>query len=506
MFFFERYLRHSTGEWAGLPFKLDQAWQRRLTEDIWGWRRVDGTRLYRRVLVALPRKNGKTTYAAGVANLLAFGEGEPRAQVFSIAGNQDQARIVFDEACAMVAQSPELSAEVEILKTSLYCAKLQSSFKPLAAKSRGLHGKNPHGVIGDELHEWQGRDTYDAMQSALGARREPLEFYITTAGHNQQSVCWELWSHALKVRDGIVDFPSLLPVIFAADPNDDWQDPATWAKANPGFGVQVKPEFIREKCAEAAQIATQENAFKQLHLNLWTQQAVRWIPMERWNDPANAAPFDENELIGRECYLGMDLANTRDLSALALVFPPCGADPQWRAVSRFLLPEDGLRLRVQRDFVPYDVWHRQGHLILTPGEVADFNAIEREAVALVEKFNPREVAFDPMFASGVVNNLMDRAVACVGVRQGFYSMAAPCAEFERAIIGRLFRHGAHPILTWNASNVVAARDERGCIKPDHKKSGERIDGVSAIVTAMARALVHRENTNPYTAERGLIVL
>lgn len=513
MLFFERYLRHSTGEWAGRPFILTPPpgspaphfWQKRLVEDLWGWRRADHTRLYRRAFVAVPRKNGKTTLAAGIANALTFGDGEPAAQVFSIAGNQEQARLVFDEACAMVGQSPELSAEVEILKSALYCAALRSSFKPLAAKGRGQHGKNPHGVIGDELHEWQGREMYDAMQTAMGARREPLEFYITTAGHNMQSVCWQLWSHALKVRDGVIDFPSLMPVIFAAEPDDDWQDPATWLKANPNLNVSVKLDYLREKCEEARQIASQENAFKQLHLNMWTEQSVRWLPMHRWNDAANATPFDEAELIGRPCFIGIDLAHTKDLSAIAVVFPPHGNDPQWRVVMRFYLPEDGLRLRVQRDFVPYDAWTRDGFLTLTPGDIADYNAIERGIVELAEKFKPREIAFDRMFAGTVINNLMERRLDCVAVGQGFYSMAAPCAELERAVIGKMFRHGGNPVLDWNASNVVAARDERGNIKPDHRKSGERIDGISAIVTAMARALASTEAPSPY-ASRGLIIL
>lgn len=503
--FFERYLRHSTGEWAGRLFTLDP-WQKRLVEDLWGWRRADGTRLYRRAFVAVPRKNGKTTLAAGIANALAFADGEPGAQVFSIAGNQEQARLVFDEACAMVAQSPELSQDVEILRNALYCAALRASFKPLAAKGRGQHGKNPHGIIGDELHEWHGREMYDAMQTAMGARRQPLEFFITTAGFNLQSVCWELWNHALKVRDGVVHFPSLLPVIFAADPGDDWTSPATWAKANPGLGSSIKHDYLKQKCEEAQQIATQENAFKQLHLNLWTEQSVRWLPMHKWHDAANAAPFDEAELIGRPCFIGVDLAHTKDLSALAVVFPPIEADPQWRVVMRFFVPEDGLRLRETRDFVTYTAWCNSGHLIATPGDIADYNAIERELLALIEKFAPREIAFDRMFAGSIINNLMERGHDCVGVGQGFYSMAAPCAELERAVLGKLFRHGGNPVLDWNASNVVAMRDERGNMKPDHRKSGERIDGISAIVTAMARALTPSESTlSPY-AERGLLIL
>ena len=484
--FFESYLRHSTGEWAGRPFILDP-WQRQIAEDLWGWRRANGSRLYRQAFVAVPRKNGKTTYAGGVALALTLADGEPGAQVYSIAGNKDQARIVFDEACNMVAQSPALSDKCEALRKWIYCPELGSFFAPLAARASNQHGKNPHGVIGDEVHAWKDREQFDVMRTALGARRQPLEFYITTAGHNRETLAWQLWKKALDVRAGISRDPYFLPVIFAADPSDDWQDPAIWAKANPGLGAQVSLDYIRAQCAAAKEDASHENPFKQLHLNLWTEQAIRWLSMEAWNSPENEKPFAEDDLIGRPCFMGLDLAWTRDLNAIALVFPPHGPDPAWRVIIRFFVPEDGLRLRAQRDFVPYDQWVAQGFMLATPGNVADFRAVLEEADALARKFKPNAIAFDPYMAGTVINELSERGLQCVGVRQGYLSMALPCAELERAVMSRTFRHGANPVLTWNASNVVVTRDERGNMKPDHRKSNERIDGLQAVLTAMALA-------------------
>lgn len=485
---FESNLRHSKGEFAGKPFILS-GWQKTDIENIWGWRReVDGTRLYRRVFKAIPRKNGKTTEAAGIGLALQVADGEPGAEVYSIAGNKDQARIVFDEALNMVSQSPNLSAGIEPLKTSLYCPKLRSVFRPLAGKSGTQHGLNPHGVIGDEVHAWKGRDQFDTMATALGARRQPLEYYITTAGDDLTSVCWELWDYAIKVRDGVIEDPEFLPIIYAADRDDDWTDPAIWAKANPNLGVSIKLDYIRARCEQAQRIVTQENAFRRLHLNQWTEQATRWLPMRDWNAPECAAPFNEDDLIGRYCVLALDLAWTRDLSALALVFPPCAKDPNWVFILRYFMPGDGIAQRAKSDFVPFDEWARRGLIKATEGNVTDFTIVEDEAREMIAKFTPAKVVFDRMFAGSLVNNLMNDGVECVAVGQGFLSMALPCAEFERAVLAHQVRHGGHEVLRWNAANVVVDQDPMGNMKPNHEKSRQSIDGVQAILTAMTLAI------------------
>lgn len=504
--YFERHFRHSKGEWAGQPLILDPN-HRQLVEDIWGWRRVeDGTRLYRQVFEAVARKNGKSTFAAGVGIALTVGDGEPGAEVYSIAGNKNQASLVFRESQSMAGQSPELHRELEILRNAIYCPRLRSSFQPLASKPNTQHGFNPHGVIGDEVHAWAGRDQYDVMSTALGARRQPLEFYITTAGDDLTSLCWELWDYARKVRDGIHVDRAFLPVLFEADPEDDPGDPRTWAKANPNLGVSIKPDYLADRYQKALVQPAAMAAFKRLHLNIWVENASKWMPLSVWNDPANAAPVREDALIGRPCWMGLDLAWKHDISALVVVFPPCEADASWVVLCRFFLPEKGLAARAKRDHVPYDVWAANGLLKTTEGDITDFDAIEAEAFALWEKFRPRACGFDRMMAGATINHLTERGVECVGVGQGFLSMALPMKELDRAVHGRAFRHGGHPILSWMASNVVVSTDPAGNMKPDKKRSHQRIDGIPATLNAMALALAEPATKKSPYERRGLLIL
>lgn len=502
----EKYCRHSTGEWAGRPYILDPH-ARQFFEDLYGWRRAeDGSRLYRECFDAEARKNGKTTRAAAVGNILAFGDAEPSAQVYSIAGNKAQASIVFSEAKSMAAQSPELSRDLEIYKHVIFCPRTRSSFQPLASKASTQHGLNPHGVIGDEVHEWVGREQYDVMHTAVGARRQPFEYLITTAGSDLTSLCWEQWDYALKVRDGIHPDRAFLPIIYAASPGDDPADPATWAKANPNLGRTIKLEYLRERYARALLTPGAMSAFRRLHLNIWTEAADKWMPLAVWNDPANSAPFDENELIGRACYAGLDLAWKHDISALVLVFPPIEGDPRWYVVCRFFLPGRGITERAKRDRVPYDVWAAQKLLTLTPGDVTDFDALESEVHAIWDKFRPRTLGFDRFMAGPTINRLTEAGVDCVGVGQGFVSTALPMAELDRAVHARQFRHGGNPVLAWMASNVVVQTDPAGNMKPDKKRSIQRIDGIPATLNAMALAMSAKaETASPYE-RRGLIIL
>lgn len=485
----ERFCRHSKGEFAGRPLLLSP-FQKAWIEDLWGWRREsDGTRLYRRTFQALPRKNGKTTTCSAIALMLTAADGEKGAEVYSIAGNKEQAHIVFDEATKMVRQSHALSNAFEPLKSSLFCSELGAVFRPLASKGSTQHGLNPHGVIGDEVHTWKGREQYEAMTSAQGTRRQPLEVYITTAGDNQNTICWELWRYALQLMEGVFDDPEFLPLIYAAHPDDDWTSPATWAKANPNLGVSVRLDYLKSKCIEAQRNPALENTFKRLYLNLWTEQAERWITAESWRHADNAASFSEDELIGRPCVMGVDLAQTRDMSSNILLFPPAGADKSWRVVCRYYMPGDGIAERVKKEFTPFDVWAREGFLTLTEGNVMDYRVYEAELRQLHAKFSPSEVAFDRMFAGEIINNLMDDGVSVVAVGQGAISLATPCLEFERAVLAGRFRHGGHPILAWNAANVGVVRDENGHpLKPKRGGPNKPHDGISGILTAMARVL------------------
>lgn len=455
---------------------------------------------------AVPRKNGKSTNAAGIGCALTIAENEPGGEVYSIAGNEAQASLVHTEGKKMVRQSPELIREAEVLKKSILCHQTGTVWVPLPNNPENLHGLNPHAIIGDEVHAWKSREQYDVMSTAIGSRRQPLEFYITTAGTDLTSLCWEMWDYARKVRDGIHIDPSFLSVLFEAGEEDDPGDPATWAKCNPNLGVSLKLDYLQRAWIKAQTRPAALSAFKRLHLNVWTEAADRWMPISIWNDGANSKPFTEDDMIGRDCYLGLDLAWKNDITALVAVFPPCGADPCWRVICRFFLPSEGLAARAKRDHVPYDVWARDGYLTLTEGNVTDFGVVEEEARALFKKFKAKKLGFDRLFAGATVNNLTGDGFECVECGQGFMTTALPMAELDRSVHAHLFRHGGNPIYSWMASNVAVSKDPAGNMKPNKAKSTGRIDGIPATLNAMALALADRPQKPHPAKHRGLIIL
>jgi phage terminase large subunit-like protein len=316
--FFEKYFSHTKGVLQGQPFKL-APWQRDIVRKVFGTLREDGTRQYRRVFVEIGRKNGKSTFGAALALYLLFFDHEPGAEIYSAAADRDQANIIFSIAKSMIEQNKELSARSEVFARSITVPSTASSYKVLSADVPTKHGLNASGILFDELHAQPGRALFDVLSTSMGSRRQPLLIALTTAGYDRHSVCWEVHEYAVKVRDGIIQDPSFLPVIYAADEADDWKDPDVWRKANPNWGVSLQPTYFEEEFQRATEIPAYENTFKRLHLNIWTEQESRIIPMEKWD--ACATPVSEKALEGRECFAGLDLASTTDICALVLVFP-----------------------------------------------------------------------------------------------------------------------------------------------------------------------------------------
>lgn len=486
--FFHKHLRFTEGEWAGRPFLLE-AWQENdIVRPIFGWKRADGTRQFRRAIVWVPRKNGKTELAAGISLLALLGDGEQGGQVYSIAKDKDQARLVFAKAGAMVNLSPDLSALLEPFKTSIYCAELNASFKPLSGNASGKHGLSMSGLIGDEIHEWPSGDLYTFVHQSSGARRQPLEFLISTAGQ-RIGFGWETWEYCIKVRDGVVSDDETLVIIYAADPAADWTLEETWRSANPNYDVSVKADYLRAECQRAQESPRHENDFKRYHLNIWTEQAVRWLPMDRWRTLNGPVPWQEMAEAnrGRRCFGGVDLAATTDLTASVLVFPPDAEVEVWRFLPRFFVPSEAIANRVRRDRVPYDQWARSGALIATEGNVVDYDFVKTQILADAEMFQIERFGFDPFNALQVMIQLGGEGLPTEKVRQGFLSLSGPSKELERLLLSDMFEHGGHPILDWCASNVAIEMDAAGNIKPSKSKSTERIDGIAALVTALALA-------------------
>ncbi|MBB4267603.1 terminase TerL endonuclease subunit [Roseospira visakhapatnamensis] len=502
------HLRHSTGEWAGQPFTL-QPWQAFVVGALYGWQRGDGLRRFRTAYVEVARKNGKSVLLAGTALYALVADHEPGSQVYAAATTRDQARIVFGEAERMVDASPALRSRVTRTVNNLAVTATASWFRPLSADASKMDGLNVHFAAVDEVHEHPNAEIIQKLNTATGARRQPLIFEITTAGHDRHSVCRQHHEFSVKALEGSVPpeaADSWFAFIATLDDGDDWTDPAVWIKANPSLGVTVKEDDLRRQIEEAREMPAQQNAIRRLRLNEWTEQVTRWLDMAVWEDGGPPVATDaadvkadlddlEAALAGRPCYGGLDLARVNDLSAFVLLFPPTG-DPdlgplaaRWIAVCRFWVPEDDILRRARRDRVPYDVWRDQGFLTATPGNATDFAFIEHEILALAGRFDLRELAYDRTFAGEIVQTLQQEGLSLIEFGQGFLSLAAPTAELERLVVSRSFWHGGHPVLRWNASNVAVRQDPAGNIKPDKERSSERIDGIAALVNALGRALV-----------------
>lgn len=484
---FFRFLKHSKGEWAGQSFELSP-WQQFILWALFGWKRADGHRRFRTAYVEIPRKNGKSTLAAGIGLYLFFADKEPGAEVYTAATKRDQARIVHSEAIRMVKASTGLSSRIRVLRDNLSIEQTASKYEPLGADADTADGLNIHGAIVDELHAHKTRALLDVLDTATGARRQPLIFVITTAGHDRNSVCWEQRRAAEQVLEGVSTDDTLFGFVATVDKGDSWKDPRTWQKANPNFGVSVKVADLQAKARKAELQPGYQNAFRRLHLNEWTEQAERWLDMDRWDECAD--PFDAAELEGRRCYAGLDLATKVDLCALALLFPPDDDDDLFRVLMWFWCPEEGIRRRSEKDSVPYQQWVDEGLLTPTEGEVTDYEVIREEIRGIAGRFELLELGFDPWNALHLATQLQSDGVQMVEVAQNFRNLSEPSKKLEELVMSRRLAHGGNPVLRWMAGNVAIIRDNHDNIKPSKPKSTEKIDGIAAIVNALSRYVRH----------------
>lgn len=481
-------LSHTKGTWAGKPFELID-WQEQIIRDIFGTIKPNGYRQFNTAYVEIPKKMGKSELAAAIALLLTCGDGEERAEVYGCAADRNQASIVFNVAADMVRQSPALSKRVKILDSQkrLIYLPTGSIYQVLSADVSNKHGFNTHGVVFDELHTQPNRKLFDVMTKGSGdARMQPLYFLITTAGNDTNSICYEIHQKAQDLLDGRKNDPTFYPVIYGADEADDWTDPKVWKKANPSLGITVGIDKVRTACESAKQNPAEENSFRQLRLNQWVKQAIRWMPMDKWDKCSFTT--DPDSLAGRVCYGGLDLSSTTDITAFVLVFPPEEEDDKFIVLPYFWIPEENIDLRVRRDHVPYDIWEKQGFLKTTDGNVVHYGFIEAFIEKLGEKYNIREIAFDRWGAVQMVQNLEGMGFVVVPFGQGFKDMSPPTKELMKLTLEEKMAHGGHPALRWMMDNIFIRTDPAGNIKPDKEKSTEKIDGAVAMIMALDRAL------------------
>lgn len=489
---------------AGQPFKLEP-WQRdRIIRPLFGWKRQDGTRKYRTAYVEIPRKNGKSTLCAGIALYLLFCDREQGAEIYSVAGTRDQALMVFDPAVAMLRQIPWLVDECQIFKSQKRVVHQNSFYRAVAAEAGQIHGTNPHGIIFDELHVQPNRELWDTFQTGRGERRQPLTVAITTAGYDRSSICWEVHEYARRVADpnDPLEDDTFLSVIYGAEPDEDWTDPEVWAKANPNLGVSVFPDFLAEECEKAKDSPAYENTFRRLYLNQWTEQAVRWMPMEHWD----ACEGEAGDLTGRPCYAGLDISSTRDLTSLVLVFPD--DEGGFDILPFFWAPKEADTKRDKQDRQSYMGWAKT-HIDLTPGNSIDQSAIREKLWECSEKYEIRSVGFDPWNMDECYQQLLREGWPednLVKYPQNYATYNEPMKKCLELVRERKLRHGGHPVLRWNASNVVAKEDHNGNIKPDKGQSGDKIDGFCALLMGLGLALELAGEETIYTADRGLTIL
>lgn len=500
-------LCHTKGTWAGKRFEL-MDWQEQIIRDLFGILKPNGYRQFNTAYIEIPKKNGKSELAAAVALLLTCGDGEQRAEVYGAAADRQQASIVFDVAADMVRMCPALNKRVKILASQkrLIYEPTNSFYQVLSAEAYSKHGFNVHGVVFDELHSQPNRKLYDVLTKGSGdARMQPLFFLITTAGTDTHSICYEVHQKAQDIIDGRKIDPTFYPVIYGADDTEDWTSPKVWKKCNPSLGETIGMDKVKTACESAKQNPGEENSFRQLRLNQWVKQAVRWMPMDKWDKCAFAV--NEEQLQGRVCYGGLDLSSTTDITAFVLVFPPLDEEDKYIILPYFWIPEDTLDLRVKRDHVPYDVWQRQGYLQTTEGNVVHYGYIEKFIEELGKKFNIREIAFDRWGAVQMVQNLEGMGFTVVPFGQGFKDMSPPTKELMKLTLEQKIAHGGHPVLRWNMDNIFIRTDPAGNIKADKEKSTEKIDGAVATIMALDRAIRCGNDTSESVySSRGILFI
>jgi phage terminase large subunit-like protein len=491
---------HVEGEKAGKPFTLEP-WQRAVFAALFGWVKAGVrpyTRRYREAFIYVPRKNGKTPMCAALCLYMLFCDGEAGAQIFGAAADTDQAALLYRHARGMVEQNPALSRRAKVFRAFKSITRVDdaaSAYRVLSADAHTKHGGNPHLVIVDELHAQPDRELVDVLQTSMASqnRRQPLLVHITTADYLRESICNEKYDYACKVRDGVVNDPSFLPVIYEATADEDWTREETWRKANPNLGVSVSLDYLQRECKRAQETPSYENTFKRLHLNLRTEQDVRWLPMQLWDRGAGDVPVEE--LAGRDCYAAIDFGWRDDFAALALVFPPEDSAGVWNVLPWFWLPEEGQR---DKRRPPTADFLAAGLVTLTPGNSTDIEAIYATLEDCRAKYSVREVALDPANARKQGQDLMADGYQVFEFIQSKRSYNEPCRFLESLLKEGRLRHGGHRVLRWMAANAAAELDGLGQMMPKKKKSAEKIDGICALTMALGRAMLRPAESSWYS--------
>jgi phage terminase large subunit-like protein len=509
-------------QWVGKNLILTPWQEHEVIRPFFGTVKEDGFRQYRFCYIEVPKKSGKTELAGAVADYCLYADSEWGAEVYSAAGDREQASKTFNAAAQMVRQNPKLLARTDIIdsRKRMVVHKTNSFFAALSRETFTKHGYNPSCIVIDEMHAHKNREMYDVLVEGTDtARRQQVVFIITTAGiYDKKSIAWELHDYAMKVKQGIIDDPTFLPVIYAVDKEENWASEKVWRKANPSVDILFGIDKIREHYDQVKNIPSRENNFRRFRLNQWVSQVTRWMPMQEW-EACGEEKINIESLKGRTCYGGLDLSFTTDITAYVLVFPPEDEEGVYKVLCYFWIPEENMQERARRDKVPYDMWVRAGLIEATPGNVIDYSFIKAAIEMTAEMFDVEEIAYDRAGATKIVQDLEELGFITTptdavdkgsvsGKRlipfgQGYLSMGAPMKDLLHLILSRKINHGGNPVLRWMADNVVVRMDPAGGIKPDKERSLEKIDGIVALIMGLDRARKHKKRSSVYE-ERGVL--
>lgn len=503
-------IKHLKGPLAGKVIELE-AWQIFLISQIYGWkRRSDDMRVFRTVYIEVPRKNGKSTLCSvlGVYHLIF--DGEASAEVYSAATSRDQARIVFDDARAMVERSPRLASILKTNRMNISHQKSNSKFEPLSADAGTLEGKNPSASIIDELHVHKTPEVYDVLDVAAGARAQPLLFSITTAGTNRQGICYQKRDYLTKILDGHVEDNTFFGIIFHIDKGDDWRDRKSWIKANPNYGVSVFPDDLERLCKQAQEQPSAETNFRTKRLNEWRNATEAWISSVDWEGcqgEYERPPIED--WAHQDCYIGLDLASVSDFACMSLLFPVWDDEIDDMLVYQYIqsyLPEETVYEKAGALGAQYRDWVNKGYVKATPGNVTDLSYIKQDVLQAMENYTVREIAYDPYGANELSASLIDEGAPMVKMSQSIMSMSDPSKELEKAIKGRTLVPGDDPVMSWMISNCVVYTDPNDNIKVRKEHDANKVDGVIATIMALGRLKVNGGAApNPYNT-RGIRTL
>ena len=500
---FIEMLPHTKGEWEGKPFWL-LPWQEQIIRDLFGIVKADGFRQFRTAYIEIPKKQGKSELAAAIALYLLYADHEPSAEVFSAAADRQQASIVFDVAKRMVEMTPGLQKRSKVMSATKRIVNYSNAgyYQVVSADVGGKHGYSISGLVFDEIHNQPNRKLWDVLTKGSGdARRQALHVAITTAGTDRNSICFELHTKALDIlSDRKVD-PTFYPVVYSLPMDADWQDEKNWYKVNPSLGYTVPIERMREAYLQSQDNPAEENVFRTLRLCQWVGSTVQWIP-DHIYDLGNQ-PIDKHALRRRDCYAGLDLSSSGDITALVLMFPPRTDDEKYIMLPYFWVPEETIPKRVQQTSVPYDNWVAQGYVQATPGNVIDYAYIQNTIGELSYKYHIREIAFDRWGSNMLVERLSEMGLTVVPFGQGYKDMSPASRAFYEELMKGNIIHGGNPVMKWMCGNVVIEQDPAGNIKPTKAKSKDKIDGVVAAIMALDRCIRHENEESVYDS-RGLL--